>query len=155
MKSFQEELIIGISCLAGGWLYRYYGLMNLAESGTMGQNQAGIYIQLIGFGLICCGIVSLDKAVLSFRTKGKASGSFERKRIKRIALAAAITTAYVAVLDFLGFILSTILAGAALLFLMGERSRWKNLAYPVAFALVLYVLFDKILQLQLPSPMFL
>ena len=58
---------------------------------------------------------------------------------------------YLFIIDFLGFIISSILLLASVMFLLGERRWWFILLLSISVSLILYVLFASYLSVMLPK----
>ncbi len=80
-------------------------------------------------------------------------GETEGKKITNIPkllLGMAILFAYAFVLEYIGFIPSTILFVIAYAALLGERTWWKLVIYGLAISLIIYFLFTYGLSIMLP-----
>lgn len=76
---------------------------------------------------------------------------FERIEIKEILLFLILTYAYIESMDFLGFLIATPVFLAILMTGSGSR-RWKEIALvSVLTTIGIYIFFDKIFQIILPS----
>lgn len=69
----------------------------------------------------------------------------------KIVAAIAAMVIYVAMLDILGFVISTLLFVAAILFVMGERRWFLLVGVPTVLDIILYVVFRIALSIPLPT----
>lgn len=69
----------------------------------------------------------------------------------RVAAVIGIMVAYVALLGFLGFLVSTLLFAGAILYLMGERKWYKIAGLPLVLVIALYLIFRVGLSIPLPT----
>jgi putative tricarboxylic transport membrane protein len=137
--------------IIGGVLLILLGIGVLAEAfrlgvGTLLIPQPGFFPFLGGFLLITLSIVLLAQGLLG---RGKNAQAFGEMR--RPAILVAIMAVYVGVLDPLGYVLSTIVIAAVILRVLGVTS-WKVVSLAsLALAVGTYVLFARILGIELPS----
>jgi putative tricarboxylic transport membrane protein len=88
---------------------------------------------------------------LFFGTSEKCAYRFEWIEIKEILLFLILTDAYIQTMDFIGFLIATPVYLAILMIGSGSR-RWKEIALiSVLTSIGIYLFFDKIFQVILPS----
>lgn len=107
--------------------------------------------EFLAWGLLIFSAILILQALL-----GKSIGEVERislrqKGIQRVLLALAGMIVYCAVLKPAGFIIATIPLIMFYMFLMGNRKKVQYLWVPVAITLGVYLVFEKVLVLSLPS----
>ncbi|MGN1163569.1 MAG: tripartite tricarboxylate transporter TctB family protein [Candidatus Ornithospirochaeta sp.] len=100
-------------------------------------------------------IISLFLFVLSLTLivkKGEQSTKEKSKSDwKTLILFSLVSSVYLLVFSFLGFIISTILLLAAVMVILGERRLWFILAVSVVSSVAVYLLFAKYLSVMLPK----
>ena len=69
---------------------------------------------------------------------------------KRVLLFFAVIVAYVMLIEFMGYIPATVLLLLASLLLFGERDRRVLVVVPLLFPAALWLLFQRLLEVQLP-----
>jgi hypothetical protein len=62
--------------------------------------------------------------------------------------------AYCAILDYAGYVISTIFLSAIILRVMETRAWWKYVVVTISLSIGTYVLFDRVLGLALPPGFF-
>lgn len=93
-----------------------------------------------------------DQTIPSQATPDKRSLSAvlrQGKNLSMISIIAAMVV-YVAVLNTVGFLISTFLFAAAVLYFMGERAWYKLVGIPLILSVFLYVVFGILLSIPLP-----
>lgn len=73
------------------------------------------------------------------------------KALRRVAPYLIVTIAYVALIDIAGYLTTTVLALAFLLWLAGERRIWLVVLTAVVVSAGLYILFQYVMQVPLPA----
>ncbi|HZH52147.1 MAG TPA: tripartite tricarboxylate transporter TctB family protein [Microvirga sp.] len=116
------------------------------EIGTPSEPQPGFFPFLGGLGLA---ILSVLLIVQDLRGRGTDGEPFVDT--KRPIMAVAGLTAFVLLLDLLGYVLATAALSLALLVILGVRLRWGALLSALGLAAGSYILFDRILDVPLPE----
>lgn len=140
------------------YCYWYIGISTPASvPGTMG---ADVWPKVLLVMLIILLSFNIIKVYRSKWKSGEKSQSSEKSQANSILISemyknkflwgSIILLAYSLLLEFLGFILSTILFMLAYMTLLSEKRWWFKAIAGVATAFVLYALFAKILMVSLP-----
>ncbi|MDD3203911.1 MAG: tripartite tricarboxylate transporter TctB family protein [Pygmaiobacter massiliensis] len=74
-----------------------------------------------------------------------------REHMTRVLAIIGIMAGYVALLKFLGFVISTFLFGGAILYFMGEKKWYKVVGIPLVLVTALYLIFRIGLSIPLPT----
>ena len=94
-------------------------------------------------------------AAKSLRGRGEAAAEAGRLSVKNVVIGLALFTAYVIMIPILGFYLMTLIMVAALLRLGRGRSPVLLIAVPAGVALFIYLFFEKLMSVPMPSMFFL
>jgi putative tricarboxylic transport membrane protein len=114
---------------------------------TVGPEAAPI---LVGVLLAAAGATLAVRSVLALR--GMAAGeALPRERLVRLGAMVALLVAFALLLPFLGYVLTSaaLFTGAALL--LGAPNPWRTLAYGWTLAAVVFLVFDRLIGLTLPT----
>ena len=106
--------------------------------------------------ILAGGLIAFSALLILQTFLGKVSGEFEKlslrqRGVQRILLALAVMIVYCAVLKPVGFILATIPFIMIFMFLLGNRRPLQYLWVPIAITMGVYLVFEKLLVLSLPS----
>ncbi len=130
-------ILIGIGAVIGA-----IGL----QVGTPTEPQPGFFPFLSGAAIILFSLIILVRGFFG-RMEGK--GSFGE--IRRPAMLVGVLIVFVALLEPLGFIITSLVAIALVLLIMGVKS-WKALLISTfAFSIGTFLLFDRLLGITLPA----
>lgn len=102
---------------------------------------------LFSLGLLLQGVFANEKKVVILNRSTFASESFRKEM--RSVLYALILLAYIVLLTFVGFLISTALLVVAILLFYGAR-KWYYYAIPLAMVGVVYFVFKTLLHVSLP-----
>lgn len=113
---------------------------------------ADFFPKFISFLLICSSIGLFLQSQMAIRQnyETEEKPDVDWRRETKVVLVMAMMIAYILLMTPLGFILSTVLFGVALLFLLGSRSPWHYLVYVVCVG-VIYLVFKHLLYVHLPA----
>ena len=118
------------------------------ERGTLAQPGPGLYPQLVGVLLVIASICSL---VTEMRNPAPRGVVLPKGRdLGRVISVTAGAGAYVALLNYAGHLLSSILVVFIVLHTMGMTSWPMKIGVTIAIALGSYYLFDVVLMVSLP-----
>ena len=138
------EIGIGIFCILWGIVY----WMLAPESMDMGYGvPPQIYEHLLSGFLIFCGLLEL------FTVLKKSSSLPQRKKIfwgKALSVL-LISILYIALFDFLGFIVSSVLAAMGVILALGERKPVLVIGVPLLCSLIIYFIFSEVMGVLLPK----
>lgn len=104
-----------------------------------------------------CGVVDLIQTYFKERRLEETQGEkryFDKKGFIRVLICFLCVAAYLVILPYLGFVLSTIMLCAAVAFLMGSRNWVGILILSVVLSLAVYCVFKLGLRLRLPTGLF-
>ncbi|MDR6953971.1 putative tricarboxylic transport membrane protein [Ancylobacter sp. 3268] len=109
---------------------------------------------LLGAGLLVCAVGLLAEGLVLFREEPAVTGAGFDMADPRYRIAAAVmgwTLAYYAGFGPLGYILSTTLFLAGLIYVFDGRRLWTTLTVSPGFAVASYFLFNNLLDVFLPA----
>jgi len=109
----------------------------------------GFPLVTIGIGLLLCAILVV-RQIRAGKAKGEKLIDFSKPGGRAIGFSALALAAYLAVLNLLGFVLSTLLYTAAAAVVMGYRKPWKLAVFAAAATAGLVLLFGKAFFVPLP-----
>ena len=145
-------IIIGVAAILLSCGY-YVESREYLKGAMIGTASAGLYTQLLAYSMAFCGGLFIVRTILASR-----SGEEEKPKrplnYVRFALVVFLAAVYVWSLEYLGYIISSILVGGMLLYVMKEKSPFRLVLFPAAYALVIYAMFVKALLINLPEPWF-
>lgn len=144
-------LSIGVAVLAVAYLYSDYLLPHPSSGDPVGPQ---LFPALVGLGLLGSALLMLVEAGRKRRRLTLITTGHRRPDKRRYAamVAAAIwTLVYYAVLERVGYLLSTAIFIFVLLLYFNPHKYFVNTAIAAGFAVVVYVLFTKILSVDLPQ----
>jgi len=106
----------------------------------------GILMAIFGFILIVQDI--MKNGIVIKKTNKTAKISYTAKMITYTSV---ISILYALIFDKVGYVISTILFMAAILFAINGKKQWKiNMIVSISFALIIYISFSKLLGIILP-----
>ncbi len=145
-------IIVGIASLIVSYAYFVQSRAYL-KGAMIGTASSGLYTQLLAYSLALCGAILIAREFWRARKgrREKEKAPLDYARLVMVILLAAV---YVYLLEYLGYILTSVLIGGALLYVMRERSPVRLIVFPAAYALAIYGLFVKVLLIGLPEPWF-
>lgn len=150
---YNSEIISGIVFLVAAailWVLVPSQIDTLETSAVNAQTIPRIAIGgmfLFSLGLLLQGIFANEKKVVILNRSTFASESFRKEM--RSVLYALILLAYIVLLTFVGFLISTALLVVAILLFYGAR-KWYYYAIPLAMVGVVYFVFKTLLHVSLP-----
>jgi putative tricarboxylic transport membrane protein len=128
--------VIGIIAISAAWPLAFW-----SEFGP----GPGFFPLVLGSGLILMGSVV---GVAGWPGRKDASGS--DASFRKPLLVAGVMAGYLAVLDFLGFVVATALFLFTLIHWVESRKAWQALALAIFITLGLHLVFDTLLKTALP-----
>ena len=154
MDKFKPKsgIVVGIAALIVSYAYFVQSRAYL-EGAMIGTASSGLYTQLLAYCMALCAGVLILRTYLRAR-KGKTEKRKEPLNYARFVMIVLLAAVFVHFLEFLGYILASVLMGAILLYVMTERNPVRLILFPTAYALVIYGLFVKVLLISLPEPWF-
>ncbi|WP_283673418.1 tripartite tricarboxylate transporter TctB family protein [Butyricicoccus sp. Marseille-Q5471] len=150
---YNSEIISGIVFLVAAailWVLVPSQIDTLETSAVNAQTIPRIAIGgmfLFSLGLLLQGVFANEKKVVILNRSTFASESFRKEM--RSVLYALILLAYIVLLTFVGFLISTALLVVAILLFYGVR-KWYYYAIPLAMVGVVYFVFKTLLHVSLP-----
>lgn len=150
---YNSEIISGIVFLVAAailWVLVPSQIDTLETSAVNAQTIPRIAIGgmfLFSLGLLLQGVFANEKKVVILNRSTFASESFRKEM--RSVLYALILLAYIVLLTFVGFLISTALLVVAILLFYGAR-KWYYYAIPLAMVGVVYFVFKTLLHVSLP-----
>lgn len=148
------EWILAVSTLigAGVYLLATQDIPSLMLGDVVGPR---FFPELVGLGLVVAGTLLVYEAWWKQATRNKSVEKENRqiaKRAQKIIVAAAVwTIVYYIAFEPVGYIISTIIYIFCLLCYFNQVKWWKNAIYTVMFTGAAYAIFDKFLNVVLPS----
>jgi putative tricarboxylic transport membrane protein len=114
--------------------------------GTPGEPQPGFFPFTAGMILAGLALILLIQALLGRGQKAEAFGELWRPVILIIGL-----LVYSIVLDFLGYVVATIILSVVILRVLDTKTWWKLAAVSLVLSIGTYLLFDRLLGVELPG----
>ena len=141
--------------IISGGLLVFFALLGYFFAFQMESTQVNIiprsfYPAFLFSIMLLCGLILLKQGVQ--REKKLAFPSFNLPKLLPIA---GVLVAYVLIMEYLGFIISTIIFLLCSIYLFGERRKKILASVPVVVALIVYYLFTKAFLIILPEAAFL
>ena len=122
--------------------------IQMPASGMRNDVGPKVFPAICAAGLILCGIgVMLKK-------NGKQSRGYTKRELGRLALISLVVLVYVILMDFVGFLIPTALVLYILSTMFAEKlsiPRWKRALFSVVVTAAIYLMFVKLMALQLPG----
>lgn len=115
------------------------------DVGTPTEPEPGFFPFISGSLLIVLSVILLVYALL-----GRSSGTLKLGDLGRPGILVAGLFVYSLILDFTGYVISTAILSAVVLYVMEVRVIWKIAAVSIFTAIVSYILFDRLLGITLP-----
>ncbi|GAB4364025.1 MAG: hypothetical protein Kow009_00690 [Spirochaetales bacterium] len=150
------NVLTGILTILLGSMYTYLAWM--LPRATVGNPIApSVFPLILGGGMTLMGILLLvEEKTLPSKKEGKPVSFTITQYGKSIATVVLLCVLYAMSFERLGYLLSTFLFLALLLYVFNGKERWKSiLGISVGFSLGVYVLFGQVLNIQLPRMPFL
>ena len=113
--------------------------------GTALEPMPGFFPLLAGILLSGVSIVQLIQSLLNSSPQKRYFGNLQRPTYLIMGL-----IAFCIILNYAGYIVSTVFLSAVILWVMGTRTWWKLVVVTISLSLVTYFLFDRVLGLPLP-----
>lgn len=146
----KQERRAGIFLLLLGIAVMYYAIVDL-KLGTITQPGPGLFPFISGAGIA---ILSTIWILTNLKSMQQIEPLWKKGELRTPVLAIFIITAYTALLDPLGYILSTVLFLVAWQFFI-EREKWlKTALITVIGTVAMYLLFSSLLSVPLPEGIF-
>ena len=122
---------------------------------AIGDPMAAAYFPImLGVGMTILGICLFVNEVRNQETAGpktKKTGKGMAYDTKMIIFTCVVGVVYGLIFNMLGYVLSTFLFLGALLFALNGKEKWKsNIIVALSFSVVIYLIFQKLLQIPLP-----
>jgi len=114
--------------------------------GTPTQPEPGFFPFICGISLIVLSVVLLLYAWLGRSTGMQSFGELWRPGILIMGL-----FVYSLILDFIGYVVATIMLSTVVLFVMEVKTVWKIGAISLVLSIASYILFDRLLGITLPQ----
>ena len=141
-----SDLMIGISCVGLG--VAVVIMANGLQKVKLGIGPGG-FPRFIGFVLILLGAIQLIKVVKNGLEKPAVH--IERKQLLLFLASVAACFAYVMVVQWLGFLISTILLLYGMMLLYGNKRYVLCAVITVVFTVAVWLLFTKVFLIFLPA----
>ena len=149
-KDCQCGLIVFLMGVAG-WLYTH-ATIHTSNALVASGISADFYPKLL-FGLLAvCGVILF---VQGYTRPEAEKVPFPRTDWKNIFVTFLMLLAYAYLMQYTGFILSSIIFMAAFMLFLGERKVLNLILVPVIGSILIYLLFGKIFMISLPGVPFL
>lgn len=140
-----DRILAGcIALLAVAYLYGTFQIREIAIGGPVGPRA---FPMVLGVALL----TGAGLLVLETFAKGHADDALNFPSLKAIAGTLAWLACYIAVFEWLGYLLATMIFLAVLMAVLHPRHWVANIATAVLFPLVSYALFDKVLGAKLAT----
>ncbi|MDI9390764.1 MAG: tripartite tricarboxylate transporter TctB family protein [Synergistota bacterium] len=159
VKKVMGEIILNIVWVIIAAVF-YWLAIPYASVRTFDPLGPHVFPQIVSVVIIVCAVVNLFMIFLRMRedrsitvdAKGvqQAEGS-DFQNFLKVALIVLISGVYILILNWIGYLLSTILLVFLLILIQGGTGFSKNLAVSCGFSLVLYILFSRVLKIILPE----
>ena len=149
-KDCQCGLIVFLMGVAG-WLYTHATIHTtnaLVASGI----SADFYPKLLFILLCVCGVILFIQGAMR---PAEDQVPFPRTDWKRILITFVLLLAYAYLMQYTGFIISSIVFMVVFMLFLGERKILNLILVPVIGSLLIYLLFGKIFMISLPTTPFL
>jgi len=137
------DVIASLFCLFIGTVVTI-GSIRL-DVGTPTEPEPGFFPFISGILLIVLSVMLLVYALL-----GRSSGIQKLGDLGRPGILVAGLFIYSLILDFAGYMISTVILSSVVLYVMEVRIIWKIAAISIFMAIVSYILFDRLLGITLP-----
>lgn len=151
------EIALSAVCLVF-FAFMFNEALALRGVGRFGEVGSGFW-PLLSLGIAA--VLSLVWLVTNLRkySREKGNGAEEPpeaviaawQRRRKIALCSVCLLAYIVVMPWIGFILSTLLFTLAFVLILGEKRKWVLIFSPLLITVVVVVLFAKFITIALPK----
>ncbi|MEW6334135.1 MAG: tripartite tricarboxylate transporter TctB family protein, partial [Thermodesulfobacteriota bacterium] len=151
------EILFSALCLAF-FSFMFYEAMKLHGVGRFGEVGSGFWPMLaLGASVLlslCWLIVTVGK---SFREKGSAEETSQEtieaawRRRRKVALAMVCILAYISVMPWIGFVLSTFLFIPAFAVALEERRKWVLILSPILVTAATVLIFARFISIAFPK----
>lgn len=136
---------------AGAWIAFVLATFPEVTNGPTGARTyplaSGVLLALLSAMLIAGSFLRRDRPAAD----GKPAAGIDAIERRGIAATFGFLVVYLALLNYVGFILATVIALAGFLYLMlGKRSPWLLIGYPAGFAFGIWFLLGKVMGVYLP-----
>jgi putative tricarboxylic transport membrane protein len=142
------EIAVALSTLAFGILILIGSLQVGINWGVEGP-KPGFFPFYISLFIIVASIYNLAQAVVLGGIKAGLFSNWEQ--LRRVLSVVVPSTAYVALVPFLGMYVSSILLIAVFMMWLGSYSLWKTLPIAVGIPVIAYIVFEWYFQIPLPK----
>jgi putative tricarboxylic transport membrane protein len=130
-----------ILCGLAGYFFAYQ-LENLAVAGL----SAAFFPSFLFTVLVICGLILIKQGL-----KREKKIAFPNLHLAKLLPVVGILVVYVLLMEYLGFIISTIVFLLSSLYVFGERRKKMLAVVPVMTAVIVYFLFNKAFMIVLPG----
>lgn len=154
----KDDWKVGSIATVFGCLLLYFSLTTelsenvLAISDIAGPfgvpNIVAVIIIAIGLLHILAAFLLRNDTSTSEKTKKEKAGEISQERV--VVLVIIISAVYILLLSFLGYLISTCLLIAVLMYLFYERNWKKTIVFSVLFTGALFLIFNNLLNVNLP-----
>lgn len=145
-KDFQAGILTALFGIVG-WLYTH-ATIETANALVASGIAASFYPKCLFGALVICGAILMYQSYMKLPEERT---PFPRTDWKGIFVTFVLMLAYTFLMDFVGFIISSIVFMVAFMLFLGERS-WKTLILvPVIGSVGVYLIFGKLFMIALPT----
>lgn len=113
--------------------------------GSGGDVGAGFFPRAISMAMVICGIVIIIQEL-----RKNSQEPLINVFIIKSLLMGAVTVVYVFLMDSVGFVVLTPIYVILFLYLLQQRSAWKNIAYAIGITASVYIVFRIFFNVRLP-----
>lgn len=139
---------LGLMVFFGATAFFSLGLTKETIAGDA-LGASGFPLLMIGLGLLLC-VIQLVRQAKAKKEAGEKLLDLSTPEGRAVAFTALVLTAYVALLNFLGFLLSTFLFALVSALVMGYRKKGKLVVFALITTFALFLLFAKAFFVPLP-----
>jgi len=145
----KENIIFGIIGMALS-LYVFWATSQFPKDKIMGIGPS-FFPRILATGLFVFGFILIVLNLLKADQSAGKSFSIKDPGIQRSIIAFTATMVYVFAISFLGFVISTIIYLASLMYLMRFRKIIRVTIISVSVSIVVYTIFNTLLNISLPK----
>ena len=145
-RALVGEVLFGCVILAFG-IVALVGSVQLGF-GSLSQPGAGLFPFFAGLMIVIAAPIAIANSIV--RRESESELILKKNGLRTLGVMIAVFAAWILAMPTLGYVVVTFAAVLVLAKLLGLEGRLKPLALSVATALATYVLFDRLLYLDLP-----